>query len=143
MTAHYNIATEGIRAGHLLTATLGFGSFVQIIVQEEPYPYDGGSGLQPDREKAQPRECEIKIVFYGRKQSFWFEETPRNTRVKITVNRYDYTVDLQTKAIIDVRLVSSKVEIIEPPIFIVKEIKHDSVRQKEQPRILVKHRKLD
>ena len=40
MTLHYNIATEGVRAGHKILAKLGFGFSIEIIVK----PIDTGGG---------------------------------------------------------------------------------------------------
>lgn len=43
--SHYNIATEGIRAGHKWLAKLGFGFQVEIIVTPVSREGGGGGGL--------------------------------------------------------------------------------------------------
>ncbi len=41
MSLHFNIATEGIKAGHKILSKLGFGFLVEVIVT----PVGGGGGI--------------------------------------------------------------------------------------------------
>lgn len=43
MTLHYNVATEGVRAGHKFFSKLGFGFQLEITIT----PKDGGGAGQP------------------------------------------------------------------------------------------------
>ena len=40
---HYNIATEGIRAGHKILSKLGFGFSVEVIITPKPVDTGGGA----------------------------------------------------------------------------------------------------
>lgn len=43
MSLHYNIATNGVRAGHKILAKFGFGFQVEVTI----VPVDTGGGYQP------------------------------------------------------------------------------------------------
>lgn len=73
-TAHYNIATEGIRAGHKLLASLGFGFSVEVIIQ--PKPVDTGGGAA-GRSIPDLREYLITVKI-TRKDKVWIKSIDAN-----------------------------------------------------------------
>lgn len=145
MSSHYNIATEGVRAGHKSMASLGQGTYVQIIVTQPPSSSGGGGFYDEYKEEKRypynPLFGLIHIDFYGKEEFFKFYPVHNVPDIQIEVNLFKYTIDRNTNAIIEVTLLESTKQIIKAPVITIKDKNYDSTKRIEQPRILIEHPK--
>lgn len=73
LTKHYNLATEGIRAGHKIFAKLGFGFKIEIIIQ----PKDGGGVWGGQGPLPDPNEYLVTVKI-TRKDKVWQQSFEAN-----------------------------------------------------------------
>jgi len=105
---HYNIAVDGIRAGHRMIAKLGFGFQIEIIVTS-PEVSGGGGGWYPPY--PQPFQVTVKITRKEKvwQQSFSASEFTAKSVEKIvltlkSINRaYDYITFSISKPFINIK----------------------------------------
>lgn len=125
--SHYNIATEGVRAGHKLLAKLGFGFTVEIIVNR----ITGGGGFFAPPEKRRlilnPLYSLIQIQFNGKEENFWFYTISRTFGIEMTVRLIKTEKSIPNRPIIETFL-NRVMRIKTDPVITVKDIKNDSAK---------------